>query len=132
MALDLSRERYGSKASGGGGYVSADQIMNKGKTSGEYVSAQQILSNIKPKSARTADTFLRTFISDTNKFISSAERDTSEENGFNAADFFEERKKLFDRDILPTKSLPLSDIDKGFYRPVLAPAAVYDENKLFS
>ena len=89
MALDLSRERYGSK-----------------NTSNEpYVSAAEILANVKPAAVQKADQYLTKFKNDTNSFISSFNKDfglyTDDEEerqrkSFNAAEYFEERRKQAD------------------------------------
>lgn len=89
MALDLSRERHGSK----------------NPTSEPYVSAAEILANVKPASVQNADRYLTKFKNDTNSFIKSVNSDfgfdTDDEEekkrkSFNAADFFEERRKQAD------------------------------------
>ena len=89
MALDLSPERYGSK--------------NPDKK--PYVSAKEILSNVKPASVQKANTALQKFKVDTNKFLTSVNKDFGfdsddeeerKRKSFDAADFFEERKKQAD------------------------------------
>lgn len=90
MALDLRPERFGSKAPKEE-YVSGAEILSRinGGSDG-YLSGAEIMARANAASyAKQANRF----IVDVNKFSRAVEEDTSGENQFNAADYFEERKK---------------------------------------
>ena len=90
MALDLSRERHGSKAPKEE-YVSGAEILSRiNGSDGGYVSGAEIMARIKAgEPVKQANRFLV----DRDKFYRAVDMDTSGENQFNAADYFEERKK---------------------------------------
>ena len=94
MALDLSRDRYGSKAKDNEKYVSGAEIMARAEAS-------------KP---------LKKFESDVRKFYSSVDKDTRGEGIFGAADFYEERKKQAEdlKKRAETISLYLNDNAESF------------------
>ena len=76
MALDINSLKFGKPVSEEE-YVSADEILAKAD------------ANTAKKNAQKADKLLK----DADTFSQSVESETNEENIFNAADFFEERKK---------------------------------------
>ena len=86
MALDLSRERHGSKAPKEE-YVSGSEILSRiNGSDGGYVSGADIMARIKAgEPVKQANRFLV----DTDKFYRAVDMDTSGENQFNAADYFE-------------------------------------------
>ena len=77
MAVDLSPQRFGSKPLPKGAELTGEQIMAKANA----ITAE--------KNAKKANALVK----DTTSFFDTVGTETNEENIFNAADFFEERKK---------------------------------------